>query len=237
MKKMTAKQKKITDIVITCIEVVVVLLGIIISAIVIANPIVDSGEVSGGKVKLLPVLSDSMAGSEKTSFKKGDLVVAKTPKDVRGLKVGDIITFKYNINGTEVLNTHRIIEVVADSDGKANTYVTHGDNNPAGSNEIVNPNEVLAVYKTHLKGVGSAINWLQKPTNFLLVIVLPLAILFIYNIVMFVRMLMQWKMEKAAADAVNNAPAAPVIDEEEIKRKAIEEYLASKGEKSDDKID
>ena len=50
-------------------------------------------------------------------------------------------------------------------------------------------------------------------------------------------MLMRWKRKKPAAEAVNNAPAAPVIDEEEIKRKAIEEYLASKGEKSDDKID
>ena len=229
MKKLTAKQKKIVDIVVTCIEVVIVLIGIIISAIVISNPIISSGEVSGGKIKLMPVLSDSMAGNEKTSFKKGDLVIAKTPDDVRALAVGDIITFKYNINGVDVLNTHRIIEVLPGADGKADTYITHGDNNPVGSNETVNPNAVLAVYTTHLKGVGKAIFWLQNSTNFLLVIVLPLALLFIYNIVMFVRMLMQWKMEKVAS--ANNGAAT--VDEEEIKRKAIEEYLASQAKATD----
>ncbi len=233
MKKLTAKQKKIIDIVVTSIEVVVVIIGIVISAIVIANPNMGSAEVSDGGIKLLPVLSDSMDGDEKDSFAKGDLVIAKTPKDVRNLEVGDIITFKYTVNGKEILNTHRIVERNNGADGLADNYVTHGDNNPSTMTESVNPNAVLAVYSTHLKGVGAAISWLQDPTHFLLVIVLPLALLFIYNIIMFVRMLMQWKLEKAAA----NAPVATPIDEEEIKRKAIEEYLASQQTQQQDKKD
>ena len=95
--------------------------------------------------------------------------------------------------------------------------------------ENLNPNNVLAVYKTHLKGVGKAVNWLQNPTNFLLVIVIPLALLFIYNIILVVRMVMEFKMAKVK----ETAGEAVAIDEEEIKRKAIEEYLASQQAKQE----
>ena len=230
MKKLTQKQKKTLDIVVMCVEVAVVILAIVLSAIIIANPISNTAEVAKTNTKLLPVLSDSMAGDNKDSFKAGDLVIAKTPKDVFSLEVGQIITFRYNVNGYEVLNTHRIIEVVKDSSGKAQTYITHGDHNPEGANEEVNPYRVLAVYKTHLKGVGKAITWLQTPTNFLLVIVLPLALLFIYNVIMFVRMIMQWKVEKAKKEAEAVAQDT-AIDEAEIKRKAIEEYVREQAAK------
>lgn len=167
-----------------------------------------------------------MNGDKDDSFASGDLIVAGEPNDVFKLEVGQIITFRGSVNGYDALVTHRIISVVTDDDGNALTYITHGDANPEGSNESVNPYSVLAVYKYHLKGVGSAINWLQQPTNFLLVIVVPLIVLFIYNIIIFVRMLMQWKLEKAAANNKGN------IDEEEIRRKAIEEYLASHKEEA-----
>ncbi len=228
MKKieLSPNTKKALEITLMAVQIAVVIIAIIISAIVIANPIVSSGEVSEGKTKLLPVLTDSMNGDQKDSFKKGDLVIAKTPKDVFALEVGDIVTFQYRepSTGITILNTHRIIEVVRGADGKALTYVTHGDANPVGSNENVNPNTVLAVYSSHLKGIGGAITWLQDPTNFLLVIVLPLAILFIYNIVQFVRMIVMAKMAKVKEESAVTAN----LDEEEIKRRAIEEYLASK---------
>ena len=158
----------------------------------------------------------------KTRFKSGDLVIAKTPENNRTLKVGDIVTYVGNVNGYEALITHRIVEVVdVDNDGLVDSYVVMGD--VVTARETLHPDKVLAVYKNHLKGVGSAINWLQNPTNFLLVIVIPLALLFIYNIILVVRMVMEYKMQKAKEQASTEAVA---IDEEEIKRKAIEEYLA-----------
>lgn len=219
-----SKQKKIIDIVVTCIEVIIVIIAITISAIVISNP--SSNDVTGKGIKLLPVLSDSMKGEGKDNFQEGDLVIAKTPKDVFALEKGQIITFNYSINGYDVLNTHRIVDVQKDSSGKPLTYITHGDNNPEGSYESVNPYNVVAVYTGKIKGMGAAITWLQDSTHFLLIIVLPLAVLFIYNIVMFVMMLMRWKVEKAK-QSVATAPATEAIDEEAIKKKAIEEYLAA----------
>jgi hypothetical protein len=85
---------------------------------------------------------------------------------------------------------------------------------------------VLAVYKTHLNGVGKAINWLQNATHFLLVIVLPLALLFIYNIVLMVKMIMDAKVAKAR----ETSAGITADDEEEIKKKAIADYLAKQEE-------
>ena len=232
--KLTPKQKKIVDITVTCLQVAIIILAITVSAIVIANPITSSATVGEGKTKLLPVLTGSMNGKDeyyettgfdiKTRFKEGDLVIAKTPENNRTLKVGDIVTYVGNVNGYEALITHRIVEVIDnDNDGLMDSYVVMGD--VVTAKETLNPNNVLAVYKTHLKGVGKAINWLQNPTNFLLVIVIPLALLFIYNIILVVRMVMEFKMAKVKEEATNTESAV-VIDEEEIKRKAIEEYLA-----------
>lgn len=229
--KLTPKQKKIIDITVTCVQVAIIILAITVSAIVIANPIASSATVGEGKTKLLPVLTDSMNGKDeyyeangfdiKTRFKSGDLVIAETPKDNRTLQRGDIVTYIGNVNGYEALITHRIVEAIdSDGDNKMDTYVVQGD--VVTATENLHPDKVLAVYKSHLKGVGKAINWLQDSTNFLLVIVIPLALLFIYNIILVVRMVMEYKMSKAKESAGDVA----VIDEEEIKRKAIEEYLA-----------
>jgi len=219
--KISPKAKKTIDIVVTVVEVLIVLVAIIFSAIVIANP--TSDEVSSAKIKLMPVLTDSMDGNQPDSFAEGDLVIAKTPDDVFHLKEGQIITFMANIGGIKQPNTHRIVQVIdSDNDGKAESYITKGDNVENNDPDPVNPYNVVAVYSTHLKGVGKAILWMQEPTHFLLVIVLPLGILFIYNVVMFVMMIMGWKVSKAKIAAKEEAD----INEEEIKRKAIEEYLA-----------
>ena len=225
MKKITPKQKKIIDIVVTVLQVALVVVAITISAIVIANPVITTNEVSKGQTKLLPVKTNSMDGTAKDSFAEGDLIIGKKPKDVLSLEIGQIVTFVGTVNGSEALITHRIVEVISDEDGKAVTYITRGDNNPDTMTETVNPYKVLAVYSSHLKGVGAAILWLQTPTNFLLVIVLPLVLLFVYNIIMFVRMIMQAKVDKVKEAAAGTGSVA--VDEEEIKRKAIEEYLAS----------
>lgn len=229
-KRLTPKQKKIIDISVISLQVAIVIVAIIISAIVIANPLTQSAQVTNSKTKLLPVLTGSMVGNFEDSFNPGDLVVAKTPKDKLALEVDDIITYVGSVEGKEELITHRIVGVDLDGEGKAVTYYTLGD---AESREAeataVNPHAVLAVYKYHIKGIGKAINWLQKDTNFLLVIVIPLIALFVYNIIMFVKMIMQSKLDKVKEANANVA----VIDEEEIKRKAIEEYLAQQKNNND----
>lgn len=79
-----------------------------------------------------------------------------------------------------------------------------------------------------LSGVGGVITWIQKPLNFFLVILVPLILLFLYNIWTVIKYILEVKTEKARKLALEEAQAN-VIDEEEIKRKAVEEYMKKMG--------
>ena len=240
-KKMTDKQKKIVNVTVTVIQIVAVLVAVTASIIILVNP--AQGQASNAGTQLLPVLSDSMKGSEEfyaknpdwKGFQEGDLLIARKPNgkkfDAEKLEVGDIVTFELTIGGNKELCTHRIVETGTDYAGNV-YYYTKGDANPIKDSVVLRPDDVIAIHTGTLKGVGSAINWLQTPKNFFLVIVLPLILLFVYNIVLFIKMLMDQKAEKTAAQvkAQVESQSAPVIDEEEIKRKAIEEYLAKQAQ-------
>lgn len=79
-----------------------------------------------------------------------------------------------------------------------------------------------------LSGVGGVITWIQKPLNFFLVIMIPLILLFLYNIWTVIKYILEVKTEKARKLALEEAHAN-AIDEEEIKRKAVEEYMKKMG--------
>ena len=87
--------------------------------------------------------------------------------------------------------------------------------------------DVLAVWEGGKIGfIGTVVKFLQDPLAFGLIILLPLVLLFAYNIFLIVKMIIADKTAKAREEALNEVRATQ-LDEEEIKRKAIEEYLAS----------
>lgn len=171
-------------------------------------------------------------GSMEPTYNSGDLVFMKklTNEEKDNLKVGDIITFRtsIDINGDGKagdLNTHRIH---AHEEGTL-TFVTKGDHNLIPDNEGANPYTVhyddiigLCEEDGKLGGVGSVVKFLRSSLGFFLCIVLPLILFFLYELYRFISILMAQKAEKKTA---------PVIDEEEIKRRAIEEYLAAEAAK------
>ena len=235
--KPVSKKKKILNGILLGVQIALVLFAIILTLIMILNPKQD--EVSGVGIKLLPVLTDSMDGkrtlviNEETGetemfsgFPAGALVIAKNP-DYDDLKVGDIVTFQDRIDGEPRLNTHRIIEVVEIEPGLVK-YRTQGDNPEAPVDSTLKlPGDIKAVYVTHINGLGSALFWIRDGYHFIYVIIIPLGLLLIYNIYLVAMILVENKMkrEKAAAAETAKAAALASIDEEEIKRKAIEEYL------------
>ena len=110
---------------------------------------------------------------------------------------------------------------VYDEDGNINY-----SKDDAGYRSIAN-NEVLAVWNGGKIGfIGTVVKFLQDPLAFGLIILLPLVLLFAYNVFLIVKMIIADKTEKAREAALNEVRATQ-LDEEEIKRKAIEEYLAS----------
>lgn len=221
--KLNEKQKKILSIVVTVVQVVLVLVAVIASIIILVNP--SQATIRETGITLMPVLSGSMDGDKPDSFAEGDLLIVHAPNDAKydptNLVVGDIITFEWQVGSAKIYNTHRIIEVV--EAGGDVRYTTRGDANPENITESVSSSKVLGICTGALKGVGKTITFLQTPLNFLLVILLPLALLFIYNIVVFVKMLMEQKLAKVSG------PLSPE-DEAARKQRIIDEYLAAQQE-------
>ena len=206
----------------------------------------------------MTVSSDSMKGT----FDKGDLILVKklTEEGKQNLKVDDVITFRADLdgNGTEELNTHRIYEVVYYNGGSLQGYKTWGDNNPIPDENPVDWQFVVGKWNKEARDdgvaipfVGGVISFIQKPTGFLVAIVLPLVIFFLYEVYVFIKAVFTVKGEKASKtqaaesaahdEAVKQAAIAEYLAaqeaakaaeeaaarEEEIKKRAIEEYLAA----------
>ena len=149
-------------------------------------------------------------------------------------------------------------ELYAESMGWTNFgitgYVTAGDNKQIYYNEdgtLKDPNnkdeidtyvplvsQVVGKWTgKKLNGVGGVITWMQQPTNFFFVIIIPLILLFGYNVWIIISYVIEVKTAKARKLALEEAKAGGLSkeDEEEIKRRAVEEYLKKLEEEKKDK--
>ncbi|MBO4524481.1 MAG: signal peptidase I [Ruminococcus sp.] len=170
----------------------------------------------------MTVESDSM----KPTFSKNDLIICKEIDDLNALKEGDVITFWTVIDGKRVKNTHRIVSVNADEG--ARSFITRGDNNPADDTLPAYASDIIAKWTdVKIAGVGKFMNFLRTKKGFFICILIPMAIFFLFELYKFIVTLIEVKRPEPAEQ----------LDEEEIKRRAIEEYLASKGETADKTIE
>lgn len=170
----------------------------------------------------LSVQSDSMV----PTFESGDLIISKVVDDETDLNEGDIITFVQNIDGEDVLNTHRIVDI-KDIDGTL-LYETQGDNNEYVDENLSLRINILAKYNnTCFKGLGTVYDFLTGQLGFFLVILLPLIIFFIYEVIRVVRNLIAYNREKAYDEAVKANSGG--LSEEEMKL-AVENYLSQQKE-------
>ena len=141
----------------------------------------------------LTVASDSMS----PTFRAGDLIIIRKC-DPQTLKEGDIVTFHTIINNEFALNTHRITEI--QDLGGARNYVTKGDNNELA--------DIVGKYVCHLAGFGKVMSFLSSSLGFLLVIVLPLLIFFIYQVYHLITVSIDLKRAIAVETAREQAQAA-----------------------------
>lgn len=166
----------------------------------------------------LTVESDSM----KPTFSQGDLIFCKQVDDINALEVNDVITFWTIIDGRRVKNTHRIVEI-NDSE-TARSFVTRGDNNSIDDDIPAYAGDIIGKWTgTKIGSAGKALDFLRTKTGFFVCIIIPMAIFFLFELYKFIVTLIEVKK-----------PVAAEIDEEEIKRRAIEEYLASQKKESGD---
>lgn len=124
----------------------------------------------------------------------GDLIFDVGVKDPGELRRDDIITYWTVINGERVLNTHRIYEIY--DGGGYLIFSTKGDNNTSADPLTVHESEIVGKYALRVPGVGKVFDYLQTSTGFLIVIVIPVFLFFLFHLVQFFRVLFEYQNVK-----------------------------------------
>ena len=124
----------------------------------------------------------------------GDLIFDTGVKDTGELRNGDIITYWTVINGERVLNTHRIHEVY--DGGGYLIFATKGDNNTIADPLTVHESEIVGKYAFRVPGIGKVFDYLQTSTGFLIVVVVPVFLFFLFHLVQFFRVLFEYQNVK-----------------------------------------
>lgn len=198
-------RKKTLDIIVNVVLVLVFAASIFLSFTAFILKSVG-GVPSFFGIRSFAIQTDSMA----PMLSRGDLVIDRVVKDPAALKIGDVITFWTIINGERVLNTHRISRV---TDNQTYYYfTTKGDNNTIEDSIGVHQKEIVGLYLTHVPKVGSVIDYLKTGTGFLLVIVIPVLLFFIYNLVGFFKALFAFQAEKLRLQIKNEQQQALKTD-------------------------
>ncbi|WP_316245020.1 signal peptidase I SipW [Gracilibacillus massiliensis] len=150
------------------------LILITVSTLVIMTRLGDGEpELFGKQLKVV------LSGSMEPTFQTGSIIAVDEYSDNTTLKNGDVITF---VNEDEVLVTHRIIDIV--ESGEHTLYETKGDNNNAADNELVQQENVVAVYTGFtIPLVGYAVDYIQTPIGSALLLIIPGLMLVGYGIV------------------------------------------------------
>ena len=242
--KIQTKAKKTVGIIVNVILWLFVVFAVVVTIFAVsANASAKNVPTIGGKC-YLSVLSDSMnaekptgiAADKPNGFKKGSMLISEYICDsdakIDALEVGDIITFEYDINGDGKIssgeyNTHRIISINRSESGNILSVVTRGDNVAFnnGASETVSRNRIIARYTgKKIAGVGSVFSFLGSRLGFGICILLPLVAFFGYQLVVFIMTVLKLKN--------GDKKVITAADEEEIKQRAIEEYLRKQAEQS-----
>lgn len=174
----------------------------------------------------LNVLSDSMTGDNEDSFNTGDMIIVKiaNKKNISKLEVGNIVTFydyrlASNKGAGTALNTHRIVYIGKNTEGTT-IYYTMGDkiakNINFNANSLANMTEqevnetfdrlghsqyqvftasaIRGIYSGKWSGFGKTIQTINN--HFIVIIIVPVAILLVFEIGVLVLNIMRAREEK-----------------------------------------
>lgn len=214
---MKAVKKGIT-IVISVILWAVILLAALFAFTTLATRDQNSVASLAGFTPMI-VETDSMA----PTFCAGDLIFIKKCEPA-SLKEGDIITFHTIIQNEYALNTHRI-DSISEENGMR-SYTTKGDNNEIADMHVIADGDIVGKYIGKVQGLGKVMDFLSGSVGFLLVIVLPLLLFFIYQIYNLVIVSINLKKAVAVEEAKEKAMAEMAIEEVEATKAEAEAALA-----------
>lgn len=210
--------KKVVGIVIN------VILWLFVVFAALTTVVVFTGTSNNGVGNLFGYMPFSIqTQSMEPTIKAGDVVIGKEV-DFNTLKEGDIITYWTTVDEQKILNTHRITKVISNGKGSVPSFKTKGDNNQIEYEYTVAAADIVAKYNSKISGLGKAVDFLETQKGFFICIVLPLILFFLYQLYHFIKVIVTVKQENAGLSKE---------DEEELKKKAVEEYLAKQKEEQE----
>ncbi len=173
----------------------------------------------------MTVKTDSMA----PTFYAGDLIIIKKV-DTSTLQEGDIVCFHTIINNEFALNTHRIDAVVAENGQRS--YVTKGDNNAISDVNRITDNDIVGKYVGKLRYFGKVFEFLTSSVGFLIVIVIPMLIFFIYQVYHLIVISMRLKkaIAEETAESQNDQAMQEAMQAKKEAMEALEEARRLKQE-------
>ena len=177
--------KKILGGLVNFVMLLIIIFAIFVTIISLTS---DESKVSRiGKYIPLNVKTDSM----NPTIKKGDFIVVEDC-DVSKLKKGDVIAFFTNVEDRVIIKTHRIINVMGEGSNKS--FITQGDNVEVNDSIPVFPSDILGKWNDlRVPKFGTVLDFVSSKLGFLFVVVVPLLILFIYQIYKFIVVIIEEK--------------------------------------------
>ena len=216
--------KKILNIVVNVVLVIAIVLAAVCTYVSFVSTS-GSGVPSILGIRPFTVQSDSMY----PALQPGDLIIDTAVKDPSKLQIGDIVTYWTIIDGERVLNTHRITGIY--DGGTYRYFETKGDRNTISDPVTVHESEIVGQYKFRIPGVGKVLDYLQTSTGFLIIIVLPVLLFFIFHLVQFfrvlfeyqnVKMLIKYEQERGRTEDLIESQIKDEQEKEELRKAAME---------------
>lgn len=189
----TTKQKTRTQKIVNTVVNVLLIVALVLAALCTYVSFVSSsgnGVPSIFGLEFMSIQTDSMY----PTLKPGDLAIDVVVKDPGELRQGDIITYWTIINGERVLNTHRIMMIY--DGGDYLIFETKGDNSNSNDPLTVHEDEIVGRNIGKVGGIGKVLDYLQTSTGFLVVIVIPVFLFFLFHLVQFFRVLFEYQNVK-----------------------------------------
>ena len=183
------RQSKTARIISTVINVVLIVAIVIAACCTYVSYVSTSGNgvPSLFGLRIFSIQTDSMY----PTMEPGDLILDSAVDDAASLNIGDVITYWTVIDGQRVLNTHRIHQIY--DGGGYLIFETKGDNNTIADPLTVHESEIVGQYNgMKISGLGKVFDYLQTSTGFLLVVVVPVAIFFLFHLIQFFRVLFEY---------------------------------------------
>ena len=152
----------------------------------------------------------TLTGSMEPAIPVHSFIVVDTDNS-QVYQVGDIITFHSSDDTLEgSLNTHRIAAI--DEVNGMRSFTTKGDNNDVADTHIISDGDIVGKYLFALSQMGKVMDFLSSSMGFLIVIVLPMLLFFIYQVYHLIVVGMNLKRAMAEEDRL--AAAAAIVDAE-----------------------